>query len=359
MKRQIKKSDLLLVTKELTHFENTGIITIEQKMEMLGIYEVSGGINFIRVVATIGAILVGLGILSFVASNWDAINHLIKLCIIFGALVGTNLVGFKISEDNPKTGRSLIYLGMIIYGAGIFLIGQIYNFGGDFTAAFMLWSIGTVPMAICLKDKYIMLFANILFLVYLLGSLDQSVFPYTGWIGVPVAYVVALKYFGKSRLLLSFANITTLSFIYILLSRLDIKDLYISLIFLLIGLLMYFAKHNLEQNVFRIQGNILFGIVGMILTIPEIWMPIANGYSMRYASIVFSIAFLVFLFFLISKGSRISVAFICAIIFRYYVDTFEFLPKSMFFIIGGLLLLGFGFYFEKMRKTTRLEQLHE
>jgi hypothetical protein len=27
------------------------------------------------------------------------------------------------------------------------------------------------------------------------------------------------------------------------------------------------------------------------------------------------------------------------------------MPKSLFFIIGGFILLGFGYYFEKLRKN--------
>ncbi|HBP63800.1 MAG TPA: hypothetical protein DD730_05915 [Desulfosporosinus sp.] len=200
MKRQITQANLSLVSSELEHYESNGLITGEQKNGILQIYEIKGGLNFIRVVVTIGALLVGLGILSFIASNWDGISHLVKLLIIFGVFGGVNLAGYMLSENNPKTGRSFIYLGTLVYGAGIFLIGQMYNFGGDFPTAFLLWSLGILPVAFLLKDKYLMLFANILFGVYLYGSFDMN-FPYAGWVGVPVVYL-AFNYFEKSRLLL-------------------------------------------------------------------------------------------------------------------------------------------------------------
>ncbi len=351
MKRLINKANFSVVSSELDHYESNGLITGEQKNGILEIYEIKGGLNFIRVVVTIGALLVGLGILSFIASNWAGISHLVKLLIIFGVFIGVNLAGYLLSENNPKTGRSFIYLGTLVYGAGIFLIGQMYNFGGEFPTAFLLWSLGVLPMAFQLKDKYLMLFANLLFGVYLFGSFDQG-FPYAGWVGVPIAYL-AYNYFEKSRLLLFFANLTALTFIFEITLSYEFEGLYVALLFFVIGLVMYGVKHTLEFDIFQVQGNILFGITGVILTMPDLWDIVVSAQSTRLVSILFALAFVVLLFVLIRKGSLISLIFVCITIFRYYTDTFAFLPKSLFFIVGGLLLLGFGFYFERMMKTSK------
>ncbi|AET69416.1 putative membrane protein [Desulfosporosinus orientis DSM 765] len=347
MKREIAKANFSLVRKELDYYEDSGLITGAQKANILETYDVKSGPSFIRVVVTIGAILVGLGILSFIASNWDGISHAFKLLIIFGVYVGTNFAGYKLSDKNPRTGRSLIYLGTLVYGAGIFLIGQMYNFGGDFATAFLLWSLGVLPMALQQKDPYLMLFGNILFMAYLFSSFDQS-FPYAGWAGVPILYL-GVYYFHKSRLLLFFANLTGLSFIFLLTEHYEVKGLYTAGLFFLIGLIMYGAKHSFERDIFRVQGNILFGVCGVILTIPNIWDVLVNSQSTRLVSVLFALAFVALLFFLIRMGSLISLIFVCITIFRYYTDTFAFLPKSLFFIVGGLLLLAFGFYFERMK----------
>ena len=351
MKRQISKANFSLVSTELENYESNGLITGEQKNDILEIYDVKGGLNFIRVVVTIGALLVGLGILSFIASNWDGISNLFKLVIIFGVFGGVNLAGYILSENYSKTGRSMIYLGTLVYGAGIFLIGQMYNFGGDFPTAFLLWSLGVVPMAFLLKDKYLMLFANLLFGIYLNASFDQG-FPYAALVGIPVVYL-AFNYFERSRLLLFFANLTALSFIFQMTLRYEVKGLYVALLFFVIGLMMYGIKHSVEPDIFRVQGNILLGVTGLILTFPDLWNIVVSTQSTRLISILFAVAFVTLLFFLIRKGSIISLIFVCVIIFRYYTDTFAFLPKSLFFIVGGLLLLGFGFYFERMMKTSK------
>ncbi|MGC7870566.1 DUF2157 domain-containing protein [Desulfosporosinus sp. SYSU MS00001] len=327
------------------------MISDQQKKDILELYEIKEGLNFIRTVVTIGAILVGLGILSFVASNWDGLNNFAKLSIIFGTYCAANAAGYAVTDQYPKTGRSLIYLGTLVYGAGIFLIGQMYNFGGDFSGAFLLWAVGVVPMAFQLKDKYLMLFANLLFGIYLTGTIRQGV-PYIAVIGVPLLYF-AFNYFGRSKLLVFFANAVTLELILVLSLRFKLEGLYIVAIFFVLGLLMYGVNHRLERGIFKMQGNILLGISGVCLTIPEFWRALIPMQSTRLVSIIFALAFLALLFVQIRKGSLISLIFVCVTIFRYYIDTFAYLPKSLFFIVGGLLLLGFGYYFERMMKRSQ------
>lgn len=350
MTRQISSSQFTFLTKELDYCQSKGLVTTQLQESILKEYSLKPGLSFIKVVVTIGAVLVGLGVLSFIASNWDGMGKIVKLGIIFIAFAGVNAASYATSTNYPKTGKSLIYLGSLVYGAGIFLIGQIFNFGGDFTTAFLLWSLGIVPLALQQRDKYLMLFANILFLVYISGSIDKD-FPWVALAGVPATYF-AFNYFGQSRLLLFFANLTTLDFILYLAQRYDLEGLYTALIFFGIGLLMYLIKHSLHQDIFKLQGNILFGIAGVALTFPDLWQKLSSIYSYQVtASVLFAIAFVILLFALIKKGSFVSLGFVCITIFRFYTDTFALLPKSLFFIVGGLMLLGFGYYFERMRKS--------
>ncbi len=350
MARQISSSQFAFLERELDYCHKQGLITTDQRASILSEYSVKPALSFIKVLVTIGAILVGLGVLSFIASNWDGLGKITKLALIILGFVGVNAAGYAVSFNFPKTGKSLIYLGGLVYGAGIFLIGQIFNFGGDFTTAFLLWSLGIVPMALQQRDKFYLLFANILFLVYVSGSLGQE-FPLVALAGVPATYLGA-KYFAKSRLLLFFANLTALDLILYLTQRWDIVDLYGTLVFFGIGVLMYFIKHSFNHDVFKLQGNFLFGITGVALTFPGIWQKLFDVHSYQVAaSVVFAIGFVILLFALIRRGSFISLGFVCVTIFRFYTDTFTILPKSLFFIVGGLILLGFGYYFERMRKS--------
>lgn len=296
-----------------------------------------------------GAVLLGLGILSFIASNWQEISKLAKFTLLLGIYLLTNTVGYKLINNYPKTGISLIYLGVLTYGAAIFLIGQIFNFSGHFSGAFFLWGLGVLPMAFLLRDKLIFIFAHVLFLVYLNGSFAINGLPLIMLVLSPVLYYIN-NIMGNYKLGTFFNNLLALNTIGYFAYYLGLEGFYICVMFLIIGIFMYLLPFPLNKEIMRFQGNIAVGISGIILTFKGAWS-IIPAEGRIAASIIFTLAFLLFLFSSVRKGSLISLMFICITIFRFYFDTFyDFMPKSIFFIIGGVLLIGFGYYFEKLRK---------
>ena len=76
----------------------------------------------IRIIVTIGAVLVGAGIFSFIAANWLEMTKPIKIGIILIFMIVSYGAGWYLKEKSElqKTGDALILLGLIIYGAGIF-----------------------------------------------------------------------------------------------------------------------------------------------------------------------------------------------------------------------------------------------
>jgi len=103
----------------------------------------------IRIIVTIGAILVGVGIFSFIAANWQEMTKVTKVSIIVITMLSSYIGGWFLREKKhyKKTGEALILLGVIIYGAGIFLIAQMFHTRGNWPDGFILWMIGTIVMA--------------------------------------------------------------------------------------------------------------------------------------------------------------------------------------------------------------------
>jgi len=105
--------------------------------------------RIIRIIVTIGAILVGVGIFSFIAANWQEMGKVMKILIIVIAMISSYTGGWFLREKwhYEKTGEALFLLGAIIYGAGIFLIAQMFHTRGNWPDGFILWMIGTIVMA--------------------------------------------------------------------------------------------------------------------------------------------------------------------------------------------------------------------
>jgi uncharacterized membrane protein len=350
-KRSISRTRYNFLKQELDYYYTDDIITDEQRQRILDLYEAGHSFNFIRVFLVVGAVLLGLGILSFIASNWDQIGKLFKFMIILSIFIAINYAGYRLKDKYPATGRSLMYVGVVAYGAGIFLIGQMFNYGGHFTGAFLLWAVGIIPMAVVLKDKIIYTFVHILILVYLNGHFSLYSLPLAMVLLIPVLYYLN-RFFNYSKLITFLNNLVILNTIVYGADKYNLEAMTTSLVFLIIGLIMYFAPIDFNRSIFKIQGSLVFGIAGLVLTIPDTWDALSIDHSALVAvSVVFAIAYLVFLLGLTRKGDLIAFVFICLTIFRYYFDTFyDFMPKSLFFIAGGLLLLGAGYYFEKLRK---------
>jgi len=108
----------------------------------------------IRIIVTIGAILVGVGIFSFIVANWQEMTKVIKVLIIVIAMITSYVGGWFLREKwhYEKTGEALLLLGAIIYGAGIFLIAQMFHTRGNWPDGFILWMIGTIIMAFAAKS---------------------------------------------------------------------------------------------------------------------------------------------------------------------------------------------------------------
>lgn len=109
----------------------------------------------VSILVAIGAVLIGAGIFSFVAANWDYMSSTLKMTVILGALILVNLLGWYLKEkkNSPKSGAAMYFLGNLIYGAGIFLTAQIFNIRENWPDGFMLWMLGTAAMAYVL-DQY-------------------------------------------------------------------------------------------------------------------------------------------------------------------------------------------------------------
>jgi uncharacterized membrane protein len=96
-------------------------------------------------------------------------------------------------------------------------------------------------------------------------------------------------------------------------------------------------------------GVLTLSISGFILTFPGIYTEV--GLDTPWISWVFAIGLLIYLLFLTSRRLVTPLLAIAAIITRYYFDTFyESIDRSLFFVLGGLMILAFGYYIETMRR---------
>lgn len=98
----------------------------------------------------IGAVVIGLGIILLLAYNWHAIPKFGKLGLIFGALSAAHITGqwlFRHTDWRRQLGESFSLLGTMLFGAGIWLIAQVYHIDEHYPNGFLFWAIGALALA--------------------------------------------------------------------------------------------------------------------------------------------------------------------------------------------------------------------
>lgn len=346
-KRRIKAREMEFLKSELQFWKKSGLVTADKAEEIGGLYDV-GRISFTKTLLYAGSILIGAGILSLIASNWGEIGKLAKYLFILGLFIGCNIAGFRLEKRFPKTAKSLYYLGVLVFGSGIFLIGQMFHFGGDFQDAFLWWSLGILPLAWFLRDKWILLATSLFVLIYMT---NESYFagdrvPY--WILFWIAAIYILNKKMGFFPLTGFVNgVLQLAFIAavlnVILDGMNNTAYIYGLVYLVIGIGLVTRKSKIHE-VYALLGHMVHGGAAL-------WLSFGESWPVEWIYLPFSILYLLFIFYLIKNGSLFSIIILCVMIFRFYLDiSFDFMPKSLVFIVGGFLLLGFGFYFEKQRK---------
>ena len=94
--------------------------------------------------ALAGALLLGIGVITWFAAHWNEMNKLMKLVLIFAALIGSHVAhGLCLTRGAlQKLAQGMVFLSVMFFGAAIMLIGQIYHIDAHFPDGIALWAAG-------------------------------------------------------------------------------------------------------------------------------------------------------------------------------------------------------------------------
>jgi uncharacterized membrane protein len=112
----------------------------------------------VQTLASVGAIVAGLGVILFFAANWDAIprpTRVAALLATIAAAYGAGYVLRHVRATRPRVGEALLLLGAIAFGASLFLVGQMYHVQAHDPLPFLLWSAAALPTAWAVRSRWI------------------------------------------------------------------------------------------------------------------------------------------------------------------------------------------------------------
>ncbi len=214
------------------------------------------------IVSSVGAIVFGLGIILFFAYNWADMHKLTKLVLVFGALLAAHGTGFYLSasaDAKRALVESLHVMGTMLFGAGIWLVAQIYHIDEHYPNALFVWGLGALALAWAMPSVAQALMAVLL--VFLWGSFEVFDFSSANHLGpwVVLLGILPLAWLQRSRVLLFFALAAFITLFAFSAGQVE-GDLVIAALFYLACL--YLAAGRLITRSAFPESAPLFSIVG-------------------------------------------------------------------------------------------------
>ena len=153
-----------------------------------------------------GALMLGGGVLLFVAAHWDALSPGARFAIVLTMVGGFHVVGALVGDSVPGLSAALHGVGTVALGAGISLAGQIFNLDEHWPSGILAWAAGAAAAWAVLRQTPQVVLLAVLVPAWLLGEWSVAVRYRFDWMTTGVAaagaFMTALTYFtlaGPSR----------------------------------------------------------------------------------------------------------------------------------------------------------------
>ncbi|WP_276916144.1 DUF2157 domain-containing protein [Aneurinibacillus aneurinilyticus] len=385
------------VEEESRQWVERGIITEEQRRQIAELYPYKRSIS--EKLPVFGALLVGAGILTFVASNWSAIPQLFRLMLIVLTMSGFYVFGYRNEERGAKAfGISLLALGVITFGAGIFLTGQMFHLIAYDARAFIIWSLPAILLAWMYRGRLLYFLALVILNA---GQLYSAIsFQQFSWLLLVLLLIGAGGYALQNRQRVIFTALTPSillhgllylivenqaigwlilmsAILYAVLDWLSDRQAriagqlgtLISAFFLDVFFIFFLGEMNNEQAPLAATFFILFAGAFVLsylgkrkhseaLTLVEWTIFLPFFYWKAGGDVMYLLILFVFSGYLLwighreewsSKVNAGTLLFLFSTFVGYIQVAWGFLPKSLFFLVGGLLLFVLNAFLQRQR----------
>ena len=373
-----------------------GLISEAQRQLLLARYPQE--VPALGLLPILGSVLVGLSGLSVVAANWQGLPTALRLALLLGSLMGSYSAGsYFLRRGNPDLGHGLIGLGLLLFGASIILTSQLFQLVGYDASGLLAWVVAGVALSYVYASRLLVL------LTVLIGAAVQTycveslgIFSYvTAWLvvgglgyywwrrpdAVSATVLAAGGLWQAGLFIIAQHSKITWFFVPAMLiyaagdwqpnraggRALQVPSLVAAYLFMF-GLAI-FGEADAYANILRPPLLPYLGALAAVLavsvagkrargrlgTLPE-WLLLLPGFYLS-GGLWLAVATLVVLY--AHAGSVLAranhdhdpeqltigaVLFVAVTAVAYFKLTWGFMDKSLFFLIGGVLLLALSWY---------------
>jgi uncharacterized membrane protein len=150
---------------EVRHWVEEGLINDQQVDQLVDRYrlnqlDAAAKNRFVGILVGLGCLLIGLGVITFVAANWEDLGRSVKLGLLTTLFLGSNLGGFYLWQRGfDRYGQGLLLVGNLVLGASIALFTQMFHLASDSYLLFLWWGLAVLAMAYATRMKWLAMLA--------------------------------------------------------------------------------------------------------------------------------------------------------------------------------------------------------
>jgi uncharacterized membrane protein len=151
----------------------------------------------------LGALVAGFGVILFFAANWDDIPRPLRVVILLGGLVASYAAGFALREvfGRPNIGHAFLFLGTLLFGVSVFLVGQMYNVNTHDPFGFLIWALGALAIAWVIRSGPTAALGFASLFAWMVHEVVESAGDFDGFVVIPAyatLYGIALYAIGTA-----------------------------------------------------------------------------------------------------------------------------------------------------------------
>jgi uncharacterized membrane protein len=144
----------------LALWEQAGLIAPDQRGKLTRYLDekapprANASARAVKIVSAFGAVLVGLGLMLFVASHWSDMGTWLRIATLFCAYAAVVAMAAVTGRRGyRRVAGSLWFLATLTVGANIFLLGQIFNLSLTFWQGPFLWMLAALALGYALGSR--------------------------------------------------------------------------------------------------------------------------------------------------------------------------------------------------------------
>lgn len=384
--------------KEGQKWVEDGIISEQQLHAILAKY-IKRDPSYIFI--SLAVLFISIGVLLFSFSDWAQISHIIRISIISIFMFALYIIGNQLYKKGIiPYGIGFIILGYIFFGATLFLMTNLYQITMINIWVYVMWSLLGLVLFYIYKNPYLFAvgllitvigqidyalsfssFHYLLFAVFILGYFHFAFHERN-----PLSsYIFSVGYSIQMLILIMAENIQyywlmILFFLpYIMaqfLKESSLKNAFIYISLLSVFIFKMYESFLLQESYFldTIEYSVLFFIVwgiiwigtlgfswikndpliimNLILFIPLFFLPYAYIFVLL-SMFIFSLYWLIVGYQKELHGKIVigMTSFIISTFTAYIQFAWEMMNRSLFFIIGGILLFLISYILERQRRS--------